>query len=175
MDDQSPKKHNIRRNYSKGRYAEYRLMNRMMRRGYICYRAPASGSKAKRIPYADIFCVKKCGDACKMVAFEVKYFEWWHTVFISEYQYDSLKRIVDMGGEAYVAIKIGTDDFRFVPLDKLQPFEAKSEKRRFYKWKIERDTYLEGLSFEEIARCPGESLQDFKTEKSKDGTENAED
>jgi len=128
-------------------------MKKLYKKGYICYRAPASGKKAKRVPYADVICVKKCSAGCKLLAFEVKYFEWWHTVFISEYQYSALKEFHDKGFEVYIAIKIGSEDFKFIPFERIQPHEPKTEGRSKYKWKVERDLYLEGLSLDQVSEC----------------------
>lgn len=101
--------------YQKGRYAEIYLARILMRYGYAVLRAPASGAKAKRLPYPDLLAFKNG----RILIFEVKRRSRRQAVYLSEDQYSTLMFWKSKGAEVYVAVRYDVEgpDFLLVPID----------------------------------------------------------
>jgi len=85
-----------------------------MRYGYAVLRAPASGAKAKRLPYPDLLAFKNG----RILIFEVKRRSRRQAVYLSEDQYSTLMFWKSKGAEVYVAIRYDSEgpDFLLVPI-----------------------------------------------------------
>jgi len=80
-------------------------------------RAPASGSKAKRLLYPDIVAIYRG----KVLVFEVKTTSTLRDIYIPGHQVEKLLEFTRRAcGEAYIAVKItGTGEWHFVSTSKL--------------------------------------------------------
>ena len=96
---------------------ERELARKLWARGFAVMRAPASGSKAKRLVYPDIVAIYHG----KILIFEVKTASNLRDIYIPGHQVEKLLEFTRRaGGEAYIAIKItGTGEWYFVSISKL--------------------------------------------------------
>lgn len=80
-------------------------------------RAPASGSKAKRLMYPDIVAIYRG----KVLVFEVKTTSYIRDIYIPGRQIDKLAEFTRRsGGEAYIAVKVtGSGEWLFISIEKL--------------------------------------------------------
>jgi Holliday junction resolvase len=102
----------------KGFAHERELAKRLYNEGFAVIRAPASGSKLKRIFYPDIIAIYKG----KTLVFEVKAYSKLDYIYIKE---EKIKKIVDFseraGGRSFIAVKIiGSGEWKVVPVQELE-------------------------------------------------------
>lgn len=104
-------------------------------------RAPASGSKAKRILYPDIVAIYRG----KIIVVEVKTVKSPRNLYIEPHQVEKLLEFASRaGGDAYIAVKIvGTGEWIFVPASKL-------EKTSGGRYKLSKDAISEGVKLEAL-------------------------
>jgi len=93
------------------------LARKLWSHGLAVIRAPASGSKAKRLMYPDLVAIYKG----RVLVFEVKTASSLRDIYIPGRQVEKLLEFTRRaGGEAYIAVKItGTGEWLFVSTDKL--------------------------------------------------------
>jgi Holliday junction resolvase len=100
--------------YLIGKRYELELARKLHRYGFAVIRAPASGRKAKRVPYPDIVAIKKRN----ILVISVKYRAKLGTIYVSK---DELRKMVIFANRAdgtmLIAIKVKElGDWRVVPL-----------------------------------------------------------
>ena len=100
--------------YLIGKRYELELARKLYKLGFAVIRAPASGRKAKRIPYPDIVAIKKRN----ILVISVKYRSTLGTIYISE---DELRKMINFAnrsdGIMIVAVKVKElGDWRVVQL-----------------------------------------------------------
>jgi len=119
------------------------LAQKLWRLGFAVIRGPASGAKAKRVPYPDLVAIKNR----YIYIFEIKTKEREDHVYVEEHQIIKLREFEKRsGGKAFVAIKIIDEtDWRFVPLEAL-------EKTIGGRYKVDKKFFREGLSLEDLYR-----------------------
>ncbi|MEZ0394688.1 MAG: Holliday junction resolvase Hjc [Desulfurococcaceae archaeon] len=102
---------------SRGFQHERDLARRLWEKGLAVVRAPASGSKARRLVYPDLVAIYRG----RVVAIEAKTTRRGGAIYVRREQVEKLMEFARRaGGEAYVAIKhVGTGDWRFVRIDSL--------------------------------------------------------
>ncbi|MCQ5337267.1 MAG: Holliday junction resolvase Hjc [Candidatus Methanomethylicia archaeon] len=115
----------------KGFAHERELAKRLYEEGFAVIRAPASGSKLKRIFYPDVVAIYKG----KTLVFEVKAYSKLDYVYLEE---EKIKRIVDFseraGGRSFIAVKIiGSGEWRVIPVTELE-----RTKKGYYSLKISK-------------------------------------
>jgi len=137
-----------RETYLKGKRAEYELMRKLMRAGYAVMRAPASGAKARRVFYPDIFAVRFDGKRYKVLVFEVKLRKTKEYIFLTGPKVWLLKDFARRaGGEAYVAVKVADEKRWYIfPIDSLE--EQQWEKG--VRYIITKDMYSRAKSLSEV-------------------------
>jgi Holliday junction resolvase len=125
----------------RGFHYERELARMLYREGFAVIRAPASGSKAKRVFYPDIVAMYKKN----ILVFEVKARGELSDIYIDKYKVERLRDFAERsGGEAYVAVKItSTGEWRVVPLRDL--WTTKEGNYRVSKFTLERSIRLEEL------------------------------
>lgn len=101
----------------KGFAHERDLVRRLWEHGFAAVRAPASGSRTKRIVYPDVVAIHKG----KVIVMEVKIVGRERTIYIDRKKVEKLREFASRAGaSAYVAVKIvGTGEWLFVPLELL--------------------------------------------------------
>ncbi|WP_434731380.1 Holliday junction resolvase Hjc [Thermogladius sp. KZ2Tp1] len=105
-------------NRKRGFAHERDLARRLWERGFAVMRAPASGSKAKRVLYPDVVAIMNG----QVFAFEVKSTRAGEkTLYIQREQVQKLVEFVRRsGGSAFIAVKIvGRGEWMFVPVKEL--------------------------------------------------------
>ncbi len=109
-------------NRRRGFAHERDLVLKFWSHGFAVMRAPASGSKAKRVLYPDIVAIYKG----RVIAVEVKTVREPRSIYIDGDQYEKLVEFSKRaGGEAYIAVKIiGSGEWIFIPIDKLVKTES---------------------------------------------------
>ena len=100
--------------YLIGKRYELELARKLYKYGFAVIRAPASGRKAKRIPYPDIVAIKHRN----VLVISVKYRSKLGTIYISE---DELRKMIDFAkradGIVIAAIKVKElGDWRVIQL-----------------------------------------------------------
>jgi Holliday junction resolvase len=100
--------------YLIGKRYELELARKLYKYGFAVIRAPASGRKAKRVPYPDIIAIKHRN----VLIISVKYRSTLGTIYVSQ---DELKKMVDFAkrsdGVIIVALKVKElGDWRIVQL-----------------------------------------------------------
>jgi Holliday junction resolvase len=100
--------------YLIGKRYELELARKLYKYGFAVIRAPASGRKAKRVPYPDIVAIKKRN----ILVISVKYRAKLGTIYVSQ---DELRKMVSFANRAdgtmLIAIKVKElGDWRVVPL-----------------------------------------------------------
>jgi Holliday junction resolvase len=100
--------------YLIGKRYELELARKLYKMGFAVIRAPASGRKARRVPYPDIVAIKHRN----VLVISVKYRSTLGTIYVSQ---DELKKMVDFArradGVIIVAVKVKElGDWRVVPL-----------------------------------------------------------
>jgi Holliday junction resolvase len=100
--------------YLIGKRYELELARKLYKYGFAVIRAPASGRKAKRVPYPDIVAIKHRN----VLIISVKYRSTLGTIYVSQ---DELRKMIDFAkradGEIIVAIKVKElGDWRVVQL-----------------------------------------------------------
>ncbi|MEM4528128.1 MAG: Holliday junction resolvase Hjc [Desulfurococcaceae archaeon] len=125
----------------KGFSHERDLVRRLWEYGFAVMRAPASGSKAKRVRYPDIVAIYRG----KVIVIEAKTMKEDRPLYISGEQVDKLLEFANRsGGEAYIAVKkIGTGEWFFIPVEKL-------EKTQQGNYKLSVDHVHEGIRLEAL-------------------------
>ncbi|MEM1638947.1 MAG: Holliday junction resolvase Hjc [Desulfurococcaceae archaeon] len=117
------------------------LARKLWDHGLAVIRAPASGSKGKKLLYPDIVAIYKG----KVIAVEVKTMKKAKTLYIDSYQVRKVLEFVERaGGEAYVAVKIiGSGEWIFIPVSKL-------EKTGNNNYKLRKESLSEGIRLEAL-------------------------
>jgi Holliday junction resolvase len=125
----------------KGFHYERELARILYKQGFAVIRAPASGSRAKRVFYPDIVAIYKRS----VLVFEVKARSELSDIYIDKYKVERLRDFAERsGGEAYVAVKITSlGEWRVVPISQLWVTEAGNY--RVSKFTLERSARLEEL------------------------------
>jgi len=125
----------------RGFHYERELARLLYREGFAVIRAPASGSRAKRVFYPDIVALYKKN----ILVFEVKARSELCDIYIEREKVERLRDFAERsGGEAYVVVKItSTGEWRAVPLDQL--WETEAGNYRVSKFTLERSARLEEL------------------------------
>jgi Holliday junction resolvase len=125
----------------RGFHYERELARLLYRLGFAVIRAPASGSRARRVFYPDIVAIYKRS----VLVFEVKARSELCDIYIDKYKVERLRDFAERsGGEAYVAVKItSTGEWRVVPLKDL--WTTKEGNYRVSKFVLERSSRLEEL------------------------------
>jgi Holliday junction resolvase len=125
----------------RGFHYERELAKLLYRAGFAVIRAPASGSRAKRVFYPDIVAIYKKN----ILVFEVKARSEPCDIYIEKEKVERLRDFAERaGGEAYIAVKIiSLGEWRVVPLDKL--WETEEGNYRVSKFTLERSIELEEL------------------------------
>jgi Holliday junction resolvase len=120
---------------------ERELARMLYREGFAVIRAPASGSKAKRVFYPDIVAMYKKN----ILVFEVKTRSEPSDVYIEKEKVERLRDFAERsGGEAYIAVKItSSGEWRAVPLNQL--WTTREGNYRVSKFILERSIKLEEL------------------------------
>jgi Holliday junction resolvase len=100
--------------YLIGKRYELELARKLYRYGFAVIRAPASGRRAKRIPYPDIVAIKRRN----ILVISVKYRSSIGTIYVSE---DELRKMINFAnrsdGIIIVAVKVRElGDWRVIPL-----------------------------------------------------------
>jgi Holliday junction resolvase len=100
--------------YLIGKRYELELARKLYKYGFAVIRSPASGRKAKRVPYPDIVAIKKRN----ILVISVKYRAKLGTIYVSQ---DELRKMVSFANRAdgtmLIAIKVKElGDWRVVPL-----------------------------------------------------------
>ena len=100
--------------YLIGKRYELELARKLYKYGFAVIRAPASGRKAKRVPYPDIVAIKKRN----ILVISVKYRANIGTIYVSQ---DELRKMTSFANRAdgimIVAVKVKElGDWRVVPL-----------------------------------------------------------
>jgi Holliday junction resolvase len=125
----------------RGFHYERELVKLLYREGFAVIRAPASGSRAKRLFYPDIVAIYKKN----ILVFEVKARSEPCDIYIDKYKVERLRDFAERsGGEAYVAVKVtSTGEWRVVPISQL--WITKEGNYRVSKFTLERSSKLEEL------------------------------
>jgi len=129
----------------RGFTCERELARILWREGFAVIRAPASGSRARRIFYPDIVAVKNK----RILVFEVKLLKKYRPVCVESYK---INRLVEFArracGEAYVAVKIIREArWFFIPVEILKVTE-----KGFYC--ATREQLSRALGLEELLKTP---------------------
>lgn len=126
---------------ARGFQHERDLAWRLWEHGFAVIRAPASGSRTRRLAYPDIVGIYKG----KVIACEVKTTRKPRLIYLRKDQVDKLKEFARRaGGEAYIAVKhIGSGTWVFVPIDSLE--ETTGGRYKVTKELIARGIRLEAL------------------------------
>jgi len=100
--------------YLIGKRYELELARKLYKYGFAVIRAPASGRKAKRVPYPDIVAIKRRN----VLVISVKYRSTIGTIYVSQ---DELKKMVNFANRAdgimIVAVKVKElGDWLVIPL-----------------------------------------------------------
>jgi len=100
--------------YLIGKRYELELARKLYKYGFAVIRAPASGRKAKRVPYPDIVAIRHRN----VIVISVKYRSSLGTIYVSR---DEMRKMVDFanraGGIMIVAVKVKElGDWRVIPL-----------------------------------------------------------
>jgi Holliday junction resolvase len=100
--------------YLIGKRYELELARKLYKYGFAVIRAPASGRRAKRVPYPDIVAIKHRN----VLIISVKYRSTLGTIYVSQ---DELKKMADFAkrsdGIMLVAVKVKElGDWRVIPL-----------------------------------------------------------
>lgn len=117
------------------------LVKRLWDHGFAVVRAPASGSKAKRIAYPDVVAIYKG----RVIACEVKTVRKSRSIYLDGSQVDKLLEFSRRaGGDAFIAIKVvGSGTWLFIPIDKLEKIDSK-------RYKIPKELLNSGLHLEAL-------------------------
>jgi Holliday junction resolvase len=120
---------------------ERELARMLYREGFAVIRAPASGSRVKRLFYPDIVAIYKRN----ILVLEVKARSEPCDIYIDKHKVERLRDFAERsGGEAYVAVKITSlGEWRVVSLDQL--WTTKEGNYRVSKFILERSIKLEEL------------------------------
>jgi Holliday junction resolvase len=107
--------------YMIGKRYELELARKLYKYGFAVIRAPASGRRAKRVPYPDIVAIKKRN----ILVISVKYRSSIGTIYISE---DEMRKMISFAnrsdGTIIVAVKVkGLGDWRVIPLSSTSNIE----------------------------------------------------
>jgi Holliday junction resolvase len=120
---------------------ERELARMLYREGFAVIRAPASGSRAKRVFYPDIVAMYKKN----ILVFEVKTRSEPSDVYIEKEKVERLRDFANRsGGEVYIAVKITSlGEWRVVPLDQL--WTTREGNYRVSKFILEKSARLEDV------------------------------
>ena len=119
------------RNRKIGFAHERELAVKLWKKGFAVMRAPASGSKTRRVVYPDIVAIRNG----YVLAIEVKTTHGDKPIYVPYHQVEKLREFIKRsGGEGFIAVKIiGSGEWRFIRIDDLV-------KTRKGNYKIDRDS-----------------------------------
>jgi Holliday junction resolvase len=125
----------------RGFHYERELAKMLYKMGFAVIRAPASGSRARRVFYPDIVALYKKN----ILVFEVKARSEPCDVYIEKEKVERLRDFAERsGGEAYIAVKItSTGEWRAVSLTQL--WTTREGNYRVSKFILERSIKLDEL------------------------------
>ncbi len=110
----------------KGVSYERRLADLLWRRGFACIRGGASGAGSRRRFVPDVVAMKSGA----IFVFEVKVRSDEEVIYIDV---ERIEKLMDFakraGGKAFIAVKYSGSEWRFVPIEKLQPSSTGSSYR----------------------------------------------
>jgi len=137
------------------------LARKLWELGFAVVRAPASGSKAKRVKYPDVVAILNRN----VYAFEVKTTHKEKTIYIARRQVEKLVEFTKRaGGEGFIAVKIiGEGVWKLVPLTQLVETSSGN-------YKIEAETLSKALKLRDLlALARGNTrIDDFLKHKTPD-------
>lgn len=98
------------------------LVKRLWDYGFAVMRAPASGSKARRVLYPDVVAIYNG----KVLAIEAKTYRKGKYIYVRKDQYEKLVEFAKRsGGTAYIAVKrVGSGEWHFIPISELERLES---------------------------------------------------
>lgn len=98
------------------------LVKRLWDYGFAVMRAPASGSKARRVLYPDIIAIYNG----KVLVVEAKTCRKGKYIYIRKDQCEKLVEFAKRsGGSAYVAVKkVGSGEWHFIPISNVEKLES---------------------------------------------------
>lgn len=125
----------------KGFSHERDLVVKLWKKGFAVIRAPASGSKTKRMVYPDVVAIRNG----VTLVFEVKTLSKVRDIYIDSKQVGKLLEFAKRaGGFSYIAVKIvGSGEWRFVSTEML----VKTPGGRF---KVSREAFEKSLRLKEL-------------------------
>ena len=134
--------------YERGKRAELELARILWRSGFAVMRAPASGARARRIPWPDIVAVKRDGGGCRALVIEVKMRARRNTIYISSARLARLHEYARrMGAEAYIAVKVAEEHrWYIIPISMLERQLVNGEPR----YAVTATVYDRALTLEEL-------------------------
>ena len=102
----------------KGSHYERRLVELLWRRGFACVRGGSSGGGCRRRFVPDVIAMRNG----VILVFEVKIRSKEDVVYIEATKVSKLLDFAKRaGGRAFIAIKYGRSEWKFIPVDKLSP------------------------------------------------------
>ncbi len=127
----------------KGFQYERELIRLLWKKGFACLRAPASGSKAKRIIYPDLIALKNG----VILVFEVKVRSKLEPIYINK---EKVNKLIEFcyraGGLGFIAVKyLGATNWRFIPIDRLEATSSGN-------YKITKELVEKGLNINDLIR-----------------------
>ncbi len=128
----------------KGISYERRLVDLLWKRGFACIRGGASGAGSRRRFVPDVVAMK----SGVIFVFEVKVRSDEDVIYIDV---ERIEKLMDFakraGGRAFIAVKYGGSEWRFVPVEKLQLSSTGSS------YKIDPETVKNsGLTIKDLER-----------------------
>ena len=131
----------VLRNRRIGFAHERELAVKLWRKGFAVIRAPASGSKTKRIVYPDIVAIKNG----YVLAIEVKTTHGEKPIYVPAHQVEKIKEFIKRsGGEGFIAVKIiGSGEWRFLRINDLIP-------TRKGNYKIDKETLTKSYRLSDL-------------------------
>ncbi len=128
---------------SRGFSKERELARILWRKGFAVLRAPASGSRTRRLAYPDLVALRNG----YILVFEVKTREKPGTIYIDRRQFMKLMEFVRRsGGSGYVAVKIlDGRGWRFIPIERV-------EGTRGGNYRVSLEAIENGLRIDDLVR-----------------------
>lgn len=120
---------------------ERELARKFWEKGFAVMRAPASGSKVKRVIYPDIVAIKDG----KVIAIEVKTTHGELPIYIPKHQVDKVKEFIKRSsGLGYIAVKIiGTGKWYFIRIEDLKETTGGN-------YKVDEGVLRKGIRFRDL-------------------------
>ncbi|RLG77574.1 MAG: Holliday junction resolvase [Thermoprotei archaeon] len=121
--------------------AERDLVRKLWKCGFAVIRGPASGSRIKRAVCPDVVAIKNRN----VFVFEVKKRSKYDSIYLDKEQVLKLVEFARRaGGEAFIAVKISNNPWKFIPVNKLVDVGSS--------YKVPRDEIEAGLDIDDLVR-----------------------